>query len=110
MKEHIKHQVIKKDGVPFFVIVPYDEYLQFQKPGSKIYFPHEVVEKSVVKEKGLVRAWREYKGISQEEMAKRMGITQAAYSQMEKPKARLRKTTLAKIAVALEVDIEQLKI
>jgi DNA-binding XRE family transcriptional regulator len=108
MKEHIEHQIIKKDGNPLFVIVPYDEYLQFKKPGKKVYFPHEVVEKSVVEEKGLVRAWREYKGISQGEMAKRMGITQAAYSQMEKPKAKLRKNTLARIATALGVDVEQL--
>ena len=108
MREHIKHQIIKKDGEPLFVIVTYEEYLQFKKPGEKVYFPHEVVEKSVVEEKGLVRAWREYKGISQGEMAKRMGITQAAYSQMEKSKAKLRKNTLARIATALGVDIEQL--
>jgi transcriptional regulator with XRE-family HTH domain len=41
-------------------------------------------------------------------MAKRMGISQSAYSQMEKPKAKLRKNTLVQIATALEVDIEQL--
>jgi DNA-binding XRE family transcriptional regulator len=110
MKGHIKHQIIEKDGVPMFVIVPYHEYLQFQKDEPKIYFPHEVVEKSVVEGKGLVRAWREYQGVSQEEIANRLGITQAAYSQMEKPKARLRKTTLERIAAALDVDIEQLKI
>ena len=108
MKEHTEHQIIKKDGNPLFVIVPYDEYLQFKKPGKKIYFPHEVVEKSVVEEKGLVRAWREYKGISQGEMAKRMGITQAAYSQKERRKAKLRKNTLVRIAAALGVDLEQL--
>jgi DNA-binding XRE family transcriptional regulator len=79
------------------------------QPDKKVYFPHEVVEKSVVEEKGLVRAWREYKGMSQSEMAKRLGITQAAYSQMEKPKARLRKTTLARIAAALGVDRVQLE-
>lgn len=90
--------------------MPYDEYLKFKKPDKKVYFPHVVVEKSVVEEKGLVRAWREYKGISQKEMAKRMGITQAAYSQMEKPKARVRKTTLSRIAAALEVDTKQLYI
>jgi transcriptional regulator with XRE-family HTH domain len=43
-------------------------------------------------------------------MAKRLGITQAAYSQMERPKARLLKTTLARIATALGVDIEQFHI
>lgn len=76
MKEYIEHQIIKKDGTPLFVMVPYDEYFKFQKPEKKVYFLHEVVEKSVVEEKGFVRAWREYKGISQKEMAKRMGITQ----------------------------------
>ena len=55
MKEHIEHQIIKKDGIPLFVIVPYDEYLQFQKPEKKVYFPHEVVEKSVVEETVLSR-------------------------------------------------------
>jgi hypothetical protein len=50
MKEHIEHQIIKKDGAPLFVIVPYDEYLQLQQPDKKVYFPHEVVEKSVVEE------------------------------------------------------------
>jgi DNA-binding XRE family transcriptional regulator len=89
--------------------VPYDEYLQFKKPGEKVYFSHEVVEKSVVEEKGLVRAWREYTGISQVEMAKRMGINQAAYSQMERPKANLRKNLLARITTALGADLEQLQ-
>lgn len=110
MNEHIDHQIIKKDGIPIFVVVPYEEYLQFKKPEKKVYFPHEVVEKHAIEEKSIIRAWREYKGISQEEMAKRIGITQAALSQMENPKAKLRRKTLVKIAVALEVDIEQLKI
>ena len=37
-----------------------------------------------------------------------MNVTQAAYSQMEKPDAKLRSPTLKKIANALKVDIEQL--
>jgi transcriptional regulator with XRE-family HTH domain len=40
----------------------------------------------------------------------KMGISQAAYSQMERPKARLRRATLEKIASALDVEIGQLKI
>ena len=38
-----------------------------------------------------------------------MNVTQAAYSQMEKPDAKLRKPTLKKIAKALEVEIDQLE-
>jgi len=58
----------------------------------------------------LIRAWREYKGLSQEAVARNMGISQAAYSQMESPEARLRKATIEKIASALDVEISQLKI
>jgi transcriptional regulator with XRE-family HTH domain len=42
------------------------------------------------------------------EMAKRMGITQAADSQMERPKPKPRENTLVRIAAALGVDLEQL--
>ncbi|MFZ3045904.1 MAG: helix-turn-helix transcriptional regulator [Desulfatirhabdiaceae bacterium] len=111
MNRHTDHQIIRDNGVPMFVVVPYQEYLrlvEFQDIETTI--PHEVVEKSLVEELGLVRAWREYKGLSQGVVAKKMGISQAAYSQMERPGARLRKKTLEKIAAALEIEVGQLKI
>ena len=76
---------------------------------KKYIFTHEVVEIHAIEGKSLVRAWREYKKLSQREIAGRMKMSQAAYSQMEKPEARL-KATLEKIARALKVDIEQLQI
>jgi predicted transcriptional regulator len=108
------HQIIKKDGRPVFVLVPWDEYTEYithqQSTDEKnVYFPHEVVELHAIEEKSLVRAWREYKKLSQKQVADRMNVTQAAYSQMEKPDAKLRKPTLKKIAVALKVEIEQLE-
>ena len=77
---------------------------------KKYIFTHEVVEIHAIEGKSLVRAWREYKKLSQREIAGRMKMSQAAYSQMEKPEARLKKATLEKIARALKVDIEQLQI
>jgi len=105
---HIKHQIIEKDGVPLFVVIPYDEYIRTHQNEEKTYFPHEVVELHAIEGKSIIRAWREYKRLSQREVASRMKISQSAYSQMEKPDARLRKPTLEKIAHALEVDIDQL--
>ena len=114
MNEHISHQIIKKDGKPIFVLVPWEEYAEYMTPQQrkdekKVYFPHEVVELHAIEEKSLVRAWREYKKLSQKQVAQRMNITQGAYSQMERPNAKLRKPTLKKIAKALEVEIEQLE-
>jgi DNA-binding XRE family transcriptional regulator len=110
MKEPIEHQVIEKDGKPLYVLVPYEEYLALRHcRKEKAYIPHEVVEKHLLEEKSLIRAWREYKGLSQGEMAKSMGISQAAYSQMEKPGSRLRKATRGRIAEAMGVAYQQLE-
>ena len=109
MNERINHQVIEKNGVPLFVLVPYDEYISSYHD-ERVYFPHEVVELHAIEGKSIMRAWREYQKLSQREVAKRINISQSAYSQMEKPNARLRKSTLEKISQALQIDMNQLEI
>lgn len=105
-----KHQVIQKDGKPLFVLVPYDEYVRKTAHSeSKTYLPHAVVEKAAVEGTSMVRAWREYKKMSQAEVAGRLGITQAAYSQLEKSQDRMRVSTLRKIATALGITEAQLE-
>ena len=109
MTERINHQIIEKNGVPLFVLVPYDEYISNYQD-EEVYFPHEVVELHAIEGKSIIRAWREFKKLSQKEVADRIKISQSAYSQMEKPNARLRKSTLEKIAQALQIDINQLEV
>lgn len=109
MKAHIDHQIIEHAGKPMFVVVPYEEYLDLTaQRGDEVTIPHAVVEKILLEEKSIICAWREHKKMSQSEVAEKMGITQPAYSQMEKPDARLRKKTLERIAVALGVMPGQL--
>ncbi|CAN2041277.1 Helix-turn-helix domain-containing protein [Candidatus Magnetomoraceae bacterium gMMP-15] len=109
MNVHTNHQIIEKDGIPLFVMVPYEEYIDIiKKIDTESTIPHEVVEIHILKNKSLIRAWREYKGLSQQEVAKRIGISQTAYSQMEKSDAQLRKSTIEKIAHALNLRPEQL--
>ncbi len=71
-------------------------------------FPHEVVGFCIEQGMSLPAAWRHYRKLTQAELAARMGITQAAVAQLEKPSARLRKGTLEKLAAALGVQAEQL--
>ena len=71
--------------------------------------PHEVVGLTVKKGMSLIRAWREYLKMTQEEVAEKAGISQPALAQMEKPGARPRKTTLEKLACAMGLDVEQLR-
>lgn len=111
MNEPIEYQIIKDRGKPLFVLVPYEKYIELiSKREAETTIPHDVVELHILENKSLIRAWREYKGFSQQEVAQKMNITQAAYSQMEKPDARLRKATLKKIAAVLGTLPEQLRI
>ncbi|MGE0083638.1 MAG: helix-turn-helix domain-containing protein [Desulfococcaceae bacterium] len=104
MKAHIKHQVIEKEGMPLFVVVPYQEYLEkFSFSDDNLYLPNEVVKAHAIDGKPLIRAWREYKGITQSEMAKRMGISRSAYSRTENS-AKPQEHALKKAAQALGID------
>jgi DNA-binding XRE family transcriptional regulator len=70
--------------------------------------PNEVV--NVAFERGMspMAAWREHFALTQAEVAARIGITQAAYAQMERVK-QPRKATLDKVAEAMGLEVEQLR-
>ena len=109
MNEPTNHQIIIKDGEPIYVLVPYEEYVAvWEKENQTI--PQEVVEYHILDGQSIVRAWRTYKGLSQQAMADRMGISQSAYSQMERPETKLRPGTIEKIAAALDISPEQLDV
>ncbi|MFT0533256.1 helix-turn-helix domain-containing protein [Castellaniella hirudinis] len=94
------------DGKPAFVVIPYDEYVK-PREGSETYVPHEVVSLMVDNEWSIARAWREHLGVTQQEMAHRLGVTQSAYSQQES-RGNLRKASREKIAAALGISPDQL--
>ena len=102
-------QIIKKDGKPAFAVIPYEEYLSLKPKGEVETIPHEVVGLVIKKGMNLVKAWRTHLGLTQREIAKRAGISQAALSQMEKSTNELRTTTLEKLALALGISAEQLQ-
>jgi len=109
MSEPINYQIIKQNGHPAFAVVPYKEFMALlDKSGKNIYFPDEVVRLHVIEGMSLLRAWRNYKCLTQKEVAKKAGISQPALVQMEQPDANMRKDTLLKLARAMELDPEQL--
>lgn len=94
------------DGKPAFVVVPYAQFIRMNggfTPGS---IPHAVVSAQVDGD-SAAKAWREYFNLTQAEVAARMGITQAAYAQIERAQ-RPRKATRQKLAAALGLELEQL--
>ena len=95
------------DGTPVFVVIPYHEYVANRAMDNTL-IPHDVISRTV---DGAtpVRAWREHVGLTQADMASRLGISQSAYAQQENSK-RLRKASIQKIAVALGISLAQLDI
>ena len=70
--------------------------------------PHNVISRTV---DGATpaRAWREHLGLTQAEVAKRLGVSQSAYAQQENSE-RLRKASIEKIAEAMNITTAQLDI
>jgi len=113
MNEPTDIQIITQNGHPAFVVIPYDDYIKIfpDKPWvpEGNFIPHEVVGLTIKKGFTLVRAWREYLGLTQKEVAEKMGITQSALSQMESGEKKLRKATMEKLAAALGLGVDQIR-
>ena len=71
--------------------------------------PNSVVQKVIDKDMTPIRAWREHLGLTQTEVAHRLGVSQSAYAQQE-AKTPVRKATRERIAGALGIVPEQLAI
>src|SRR3990172_3673835 len=95
-------QIIQRNGKPEWAIVPYKEYLQLVeqaemfhdiydfdtvnealKQGNEELIPSQVVY-AILDGGNPIRVWREYRGISQQELAERAGISVPYLSQLEK--------------------------
>ena len=113
MSEHINHQIITKDGKPAFAVVPWDEYKkllsnQIETDDTDVWFPNEVV-KANVRGDCLIKAWREYLGLTQLVLAKKARISQPSLARIEHSESSPRKSTLKKLADAMGITIEQLE-
>ncbi len=94
-----------------YALVPWDEYQEvFEgRPDTEVLIPHDVVVLEDELDCSLIRAWREHLGLTQTEVAERLGVSQPSYSRMEAKSANPRVATLKRIAAALGVEWEQLR-
>lgn len=76
--------------------------------GELTTIPHEVVKRIVIDGKHRVRAWREYRGLTQAALAERARLTQGAIADIERGRRNPGVKSLRRIADALQVPVAQL--
>ena len=123
MKEEI--QIIERDGKPEWAILPYEEYLQLIEQaelledirdfdeisaaierGDEELIPAEVVN-VILDGKNPIKVWREYRGLTQQQLADIVRISKPYLSQIETGKRTGTTDVLSAIAKALDVSMEQ---
>ena len=107
MSTKINHQALRLNGKPVFAVLPWDEYqelLKNQIPEEDISFPDGVVRANV-RGDSLIKAWREYLGLTQAELASRAGMPTSSLARIEKGKSRPRASTLKRLAEAMDNDV-----
>ncbi|MCF7827149.1 MAG: helix-turn-helix transcriptional regulator [Candidatus Marinimicrobia bacterium] len=115
-------QIIERNGKPEWAVIPYEEFLKFQEliedaedikdietsfASQESAVPGEVTF-AIIDGVHPIRAWREYKKIKINELAKRIEMSGAYLSQIETGKRNPTIETLRLIARALELDIDLL--
>jgi DNA-binding XRE family transcriptional regulator len=119
-------QVIKQGDKPEWAVVPYETYLELVEKaemlqdvqdydsakaalerGDDELIPSEVVY-AILDGENPIKAWREYRGLSQPEAAEKAGISVPYLSQLETNKRKGSLDVLSAIAKVLQVSLENI--
>ena len=118
-------QVIEKNGQIEWAVVPYPEYQKlldawemlediraYDEAKTNLAVGEELIPSKVayalLDGKNPIHVWREYRGLTQQQLAEKAGISKPYLSQLESGKRSGTTHMLKKIAQALQVSLEEL--
>ncbi len=121
----MKVQVIEKNGQIEWAVLPYHEYQKlldawemlediraYDEAKANIEAGEELIPSNVayalLDGKNPIRVWREYRALTQQQLAERVGISKPYLSQLESGKRSGTTDVLNNIAHALNVSLEEL--
>lgn len=123
MKENV--QIIERDGKPEWAILPYEDYLKLLEEaemleelrdydaakaalekGEDELIPGEIVF-ALIDGENPIKVWREYRGLTQQQLADAAGISKPYLSQIETGKRKGTTNILSAIAKALDVTLDE---
>lgn len=117
-------QIIKRDNKPEWAVIPYDDYLELVEKaeilqdvqdydgvkaalarGDEELIPAEVVN-AILDGANTIKTWREFRGIPQSDLAKRVNISIPYLSQLEANKRKGSLKVLTAIARELNISLD----
>ncbi|HUS83506.1 MAG TPA: helix-turn-helix transcriptional regulator [Anaerolineales bacterium] len=117
--------IINKDGRPEWAVIPYEEYIRLRDEAEMLQdvadydaakealeqgeelIPSEVTF-AILNGENPTRVWRNYRALTQQELADRAGISKPYLSQIETGKRTGTAEVLAAIANALGVTLDEM--
>lgn len=119
-------QIIEKDGQPEWAVIPYELYLQLAEEaemlqdirdydlaralveqGEEELIPSDVLY-AVMDGENPIKVWREYRQLTQQQLAEAAGISTPYLSQLETSKRTGSTEVLTSIAKALKVTLDEI--
>ena len=121
-------QIIEKNGQPEWAVLPYEEYQRLLEEaemlqdirdydevklalasGTEELIPSEVTY-ALLDGDNPIRVWREYRGLTQQQVATQAGISKPYLSQLESGQRKGTTEVLSAIAKALNISLDDLVI
>jgi DNA-binding XRE family transcriptional regulator len=122
----MKAQLIEKDGKPEFAVISYEDYQHFLDlledeadsrvvadfhekyiVGKEFLIPGEIIRRELAGE-SPIKLWREHRSLTQQELAKRVGISKPYLSQLETGKRQGTVETISAVARELDIPLDVL--
>jgi DNA-binding XRE family transcriptional regulator len=122
----MKAQIIEKNGHPEFAVIPYADYQHFLElledeadarviaefheaytAGREFMVPDEILRRELAGE-SPIKLWRERRGLTQQELAEKAGISKPYLSQIETGKRQGTVETLSALARSLDIPLDVL--
>jgi DNA-binding XRE family transcriptional regulator len=115
-------ETVQKDGRAF-VLVPIEQYTQLIEDAEMLQdildfrtvkateeerFPGEVVNRLILNDENPIKVHREYRGLTQAQLAETAGIARAYLAELEAGRKAGSIKTLKAIAAALSVDVDEI--
>jgi DNA-binding XRE family transcriptional regulator len=119
-------QIIEQNGKPEWAVIPYEEYLQLAEAvemlqdiqdydtaraaverGEEELIPGEVVY-AIADGENPIKIWREYRKLTQQQLAEAVGISTPYLSQIETNKRTGTTEVLTMIAKVLKVSLDEI--